>query len=80
MTEVMKDETERCSGCGYSVEDARINGDHRLCMNAGNAPWEKGGRLLTVPPILSFYLRQLNDDDAERVWLYLDSVLQPFMT
>lgn len=29
-----------CPSCGYTEEDAQINGDHRLCNNAGNAPWE----------------------------------------
>ena len=30
-----------CPSCGYTKRDAQIQGDHRLCTNAGNAPWEK---------------------------------------
>lgn len=30
-----------CPSCGYSEHDARFNGDHRLCKNAGKAPWDK---------------------------------------
>lgn len=31
----------RCPSCGYTAEDARYHGDHRLCKNSGNTPWEK---------------------------------------
>jgi hypothetical protein len=33
----------RCSSCGYTEEDAKFNGDHYLCKNKGNAPWESKG-------------------------------------
>jgi hypothetical protein len=33
--------TGRCESCGYTEADAKIHGDHRLCKNAGNAPWER---------------------------------------
>jgi hypothetical protein len=33
-------EQERCPSCGYTKEDALIHCDHRLCKNAGKAPWE----------------------------------------
>jgi hypothetical protein len=29
-----------CESCGYTEADAKVHGDHRLCKNAGNAPWE----------------------------------------
>lgn len=28
-----------CNSCGYTKEDAKIHGDHHLCSNATNAPW-----------------------------------------
>ena len=31
----------QCPTCGYTKRDAQIHGDHNLCKNAGNAPWEK---------------------------------------
>ena len=30
-----------CKTCGYTKRDAQIHGDHHLCKNSGNAPWEK---------------------------------------
>ena len=30
---------ERCSECGYTVQDARVQMDHKLCKNYGKAPW-----------------------------------------
>jgi hypothetical protein len=36
-----KKSLQRCEACGYTETDAQIQGDHRLCRNAGNAPWEK---------------------------------------
>jgi hypothetical protein len=31
----------RCESCGYTEDDAKLHGDHRLCKNDGNAPWQK---------------------------------------
>jgi hypothetical protein len=36
---------ERCMECGYTEQDAQLHMDHRLCKNAGNAPWEKRKRV-----------------------------------
>lgn len=32
----------RCPACGYSIEDARFNGDHKLCRRYPFFPGEKG--------------------------------------
>jgi hypothetical protein len=32
---------EQCPSCGYTEDDAKLHGDHRLCKNDGNAPWQK---------------------------------------
>lgn len=34
-------EAESCPSCGYIKRDQEFHGDHHLCKNAGNAPWEK---------------------------------------
>ena len=31
----------RCPACGYTKADAQFHGDHHLCRNDGNAPWQK---------------------------------------
>jgi hypothetical protein len=41
----------RCASCGYTEADAKFNGDHRLCKNDGNAPWQKGPNPTPVPAV-----------------------------
>ena len=60
----------RCPVCGYTKRDAQIHGDHRLCKNSRNAPWErKRGRTpkriskVDLDEVIQFqrYLRDLAD-------------------